>query len=261
MSEDKNTENEIVASLALAASEHRFLDEKHPYVILGEDQRIQNLDYLRDAPSRIKADFKAESLESFIAYIEKFKNLKTALFCSQKHTWLRAIIDYHANNSPSWATHHVAYAPELSPQWKNWIFYSAKWFSQESFANFIENNLSDIVQPSGAELLEIASSLEAKKSTDFKSAIRLKDGTSELSFMDTLQTKVAVPAKIILGISPFENSRNYMLSARLRYRIKENDLEFCYLLDRPEKILEEEFKSMLMELESQTGIEPYLGTA
>lgn len=262
MSEDnKKTEAEIVSALTLLTSGHSIVGN-HPYKVLGESQEVESLENLLPAPLRIQSTPEFLSTQSLVDYIEKFKTPATVVFAGAVNSlyMIKAEIDYHDNGAPSWCSHTAEYRAKFSPEFQKWLTGDKVWSKQELFANFIEDNILDVAVPTGAELLEIASSLEAKKNVDFKSAVRLADGTNEFLFSDTLQTKVAVPAKFILGISPFENSPKYQVSARLRYRTSEGRLMFCYILERPEKIIQAAFDSMVDEVKAKTGVQVFLGS-
>lgn len=80
---------------------------------------------------------------------------------------------------------------------------------QAEFAEFIERNLPDIVEPVGADMLEISRSLQAKKKVSFASGIRLANGQTELTYEEDIQGtaakgKLQIPEIFKIGIKVIE---------------------------------------------------------
>lgn len=260
MSDNNNENIKYAVELGQTLAAPRTLDGgKHPFVVMPDGAFALDLERYLPQPVRIKDVRSFFDLASFINYVNAFKASQTLIFADNITPNIVALMDYHLPDSPSWCSHKAEYAPRLTTEWMAWSKHEKTVFPQAVFAEFIEDNIADVVSPSGAELLEIAKSLEAKKNLDFKSAVRLSDGTQELVFSESVQTKVYVPTEIKLGISPFFNSPKYEVCARLRYRIVDNKLAFVYVLNRPQKVLEDAFARMLVEIEDKTKIKPFFG--
>jgi uncharacterized protein YfdQ (DUF2303 family) len=111
--------------------------------------------------------------------------------------------------------------------------------SQMEFALFIEDNLKEIDEPNGAQMLEIAASLKASTDVDFKSNIRLDNGEVQFNYTETINGQAGVsgqltiPEKIKLIIKPFLNGHPYVMEARFRYRVAQGGLTMWYTLIRP----------------------------
>ena len=101
---------------------------------------------------------------------------------------MTAVIDYHFEE-PAWCRHRATLAFRPTPEWTTWTGLSGRHLSQVDFAAFIEDNLPDIADPAGADILDVTRSLEAKKSVEFRSSIRLQDGSSQLTYDETVVGK------------------------------------------------------------------------
>lgn len=256
----ENANTQYAVELGQILAPPRYLDgAKHPFIVIPEGSVAIDLEKFLSQPIRIKDVRSFNDLASFIDYVNIFKADRTVIFADNTQPKIVALMDYHLPDNPSWCSHSAEYAPQLTNEWRTWAGKNNLVFTQSAFAEFIEDNIADVVSPSGAELLEIAQSLEAKKNLDFKSAVRLSDGTQELVFSESVQTKVHVPTEIKLGLSPFFNSPKYEVCARLRYRIVDNKLVFVYVLNRPQKVLEDAFARMLVEIEDKAMIKPFFG--
>src|SRR4051812_8724308 len=169
-------------------------DEGRPFVVVPDKYRVHDLEPTLPQPISIRARPDFNTLDGLISYVDGYKGNDTAIFVNLDSGRVVAIIDYHgkpapAGNPASWCHHCAVHTPDHTVEWQRWIGLDDHWLDQRAFAEFIENNVNDIVKPSGAEMLEIASSLEAKTAVDFKSGVRLENGSSRLTFNSSTEAK------------------------------------------------------------------------
>jgi uncharacterized protein YfdQ (DUF2303 family) len=146
-----------------------------------------------------------------------------------------------------------------------WVTANGKRVDQVAFAAFLEDNLPDIAQPPGAQLLELARSLEVKRNVNFASSVRLDNGQTQLTYEEDVKGTAAkgtieIPERFILGLAPFEGCAKYRLEARLRYRMAEGKLAMWFDLFRPEEVLRDAFNAVRKQIVDGTAIEPLVGT-
>lgn len=154
-----------------------------------------------------------------------------------------AVLNGNGDTGPGWADFRAEIVFRFTPQWQRWAAIDGKMLSQVEFAEFIEDNLADIVTPAGAEMLEIAQYLSATRSTDFKSANRLRDGRVQFQNIENIEAKVGageteVPETITIGIAPVFGLPPYRMEARFRYRITNGKLTLGVKLQRIEATME-----------------------
>ena len=154
-----------------------------------------------------------------------------------------AVLNGNGENGPGWGDFRVEIQFRFTPQWKRWLAIDGRMMSQTAFAEFIEDNMSDVVTPPGAEMLEIAQYLSATRSVDFKSAIRLSSGQIQFQNLESIDAKVgagqvAIPETITLGIAPVFGLPPFRVEARFRYRIQDGKLQLGIKLQRIEDIME-----------------------
>jgi uncharacterized protein YfdQ (DUF2303 family) len=150
-----------------------------------------------------------------------------------------AVLNGNGEAGPGWGDFRAEIAFRFTPQWKKWRHIDGTMMPQTDFAEFIENNLADIVSPAGAEMLEIAQYLSAKRDVDFKSAIRLSSGQIQLQNLENINANVgagqtAIPEMIQLGIAPVFGLPPFRIEARFRYRISDGKLKLGIKLQRIE---------------------------
>lgn len=223
------------------------------------------LDEYRTRPERREGTAHLTRLDSFIEHVNRFKSEASALFARLgTEPSLLAVYDYHpAGPDPSQAAngnHRAEYQFPLSNEWRTWLAASSdeKSFSQEEFAQFLEDNLQDISDPRGlspdsfagrfqseaqvtfatpARVLELAKGLTVRSNAKVRNAVNLDTGERQLTY-EQLNTNDAgeplrVPQAFVVTIPVFEGGSLYPIPVRLRYRVRETTIRWSLKLHRP----------------------------
>jgi uncharacterized protein YfdQ (DUF2303 family) len=238
-------------------------DGGEPLKFLPQGYQVVELEQYLARPLRKRASAVFTSLASFIEYVGAFKGDDTRIFADDRVGTVTALIDYHGAE-PSWCEHKAVLTLRQTPEWQTWAGRSGKAMSQVDFAEFIEDNLPDILNPSGAEMLEIAKHLEAKRTVHFASGVNLSNGMIQLTYSEQedgrVKGQVEVPQRFTLHLSPFEHAVPVAVPVRLRYRIADEKLTFTYIVDRPHKVLEEAIGRVLSAVEVELIQRPLIGS-
>lgn len=246
-------------------------------VLVHRDGRIESLERLADNPRRKRAAVTLLDAESFIGYVKAYREPGTLLtgVCETFKGHFRAVLDYHEPEFPPaemtggahWAEHAVDFPLTPTPEWAVWSASNGKSMSQEAFAEFLEDMASDIREPDAATLQEMVLTLAATKTVNFRSAKRLKDGTSQLSYNETVTEQagqsgaMSIPDKFMITIQPFAGAPLQDLLARLRFRIDGGKLSFHYVLHRPDKMVRSVWTAEREKIETALGLPVHFGTA
>lgn len=243
-----------IAALAAAGLE-TFAVEGVPHAILPPGYKLENFAHLLDAPKHIEAHVKLVDAKSFIDYFQKFATDSTVIFANEDGRTITAVFDYHDCDGPAWGKHNATLSLTHSKEWKAWIAVNGKRVPQRDFAEFIEDNLKDIVEPVGATLLEVAKTLQASKTLSFRSGTELSNGQVQFQYNEVIKGEagatgeLTIPTKIKLGLRVFKGMDAYAVEARFRYRIDpEGALSFSYHLDNLDKVLEDAFEQVLNQV-------------
>jgi uncharacterized protein YfdQ (DUF2303 family) len=208
----------------------------------------------------------AHDVNSFVGYFNRFKGLASLVYADEQRTTVVGVIDHDAGPAPvlapagpvpGWRSHRVTYTAPRSKEWLTWTGMDGKAMTQEGFAQFIEDNVVDIREPAGADVLEMSRTLEAKKAVSFTSSVRLSDGMRELSYQETsdgatTKGNVKLCDQFTLGIPVFQGGQPYAVVARLRYRIKDAKLVMFFELFRPSYILADAFQAITVDIATRT---------
>jgi len=238
--------------------------------------KVQDNEKMLPQPRRKSGTINLHDAASFSAYLQRHKiDGQTSIYVVCDYVrgivHFNAIIDDHEGkpDGQKWREFRATFAPTFSVEWQKWTNASGKRFTQAEFAHFIEDQLGDIAQvdgmPTGAELLEMALSFEAKQDFRFKSAIRLQSGGVQMNLVqdDDEQTisKMKMFDRLTIGVPVFFGGSAYRIDARLRYRVKEGVLTFWYELVRPDRVLEYATNELIGNIKTETQLPIYFGSA
>jgi len=230
-----------------------------------------------EKPRRVQANVKLTTLESFIRYVKDFKGRDTRIFAHvepKTEPTFTAIIDYHASvgemgSVPAWCEHRAVYDCNFTPEWERWMVKDRTKMTQGEFAILLEENQALVINPPGAELLELVSDLYAKTDITCNQLIRLNNGRTRLSYDEQVELKGSVttqagtiefPSVLVVGIAPFVGGPSYKISCRLKYRLENRRLTFWFEAIDVHLVLQECVTAIMNEIKEKLAIEPLLGT-
>lgn len=273
------TEAQTIAELARAGQSFLTNIKREGIAVFPDGRVVQLENELLDSnPKRKRAAVKLYSADSFKEYLNRFKVAdQTVAFGVATETGgsFKAILDYHdmqkgasKTSLANWGEHICELVLAATPEWSRWISKNNTPFTQEQFAEFIEDNAADLVQPDAAALLDMVQFLEGKKNVQFKSGKNLRTGAIELEYTEQIaetsgrrDDKAEFPGRMIVRLTPFVGESSVDIGARLRFRISDTGkVTFHYVLDRPFKVIEAAFNAIAAEIETNTGVPVMLGT-
>lgn len=247
------------------------------FLIKPQDLEIVDLAQFQHAkpPAEKKGTVTTLDVASFAAYFNRFKSESSMIFGEPSALTFRGIIDYHgaADGPADRCQHRVAMTLQVTERWKTWRDNNRKSKPQAEFAQFIDDNLSDIFRPensttmpSAADMLEVSRDLTAKVGVQFNQAIRLENGETQFSYVETIDGRVGkgniqVPTEFLIKLPLYLNQPEVEIRGRLRYRIGSGGLTMWYELFRIDELLHEEFEKALAQVSDSTSTAVLLGTA
>lgn len=241
---------------ALAAgkklSEPSVLEINGTQVLLHDERlKMTSFEDQRERPHRIKKHVVTTDAQSFLDYFNRFADENSTILVDVENRAFLGVIDYHeAPSQPRHGSHIVSYNCPLTPEAKKWLDHNATKKNQTEFAEFIEEGAPEIAEPSAAEMLEIALTMQAKTGVDFSSGIRLDNGQVQLTYREEIQGtagttgQLKIPSKIALGIQLFQGGDRYKLEANFRYRLSQGRMTIWYDLIRPHLALADAVKQI-----------------
>ncbi|WP_353641344.1 DUF2303 family protein [Mesorhizobium sp. WSM2239] len=237
----------------------------------------------RTAPQRRKGTAKADTLDSFIALVDRHKDAQSALF--GKTSWpdpkLTCVLNYDSEGEEArFGDHRVIYSFPLTEEFKAWVNGNAKLMPQDAFAAFLEEHAAELAAPSEgevseyerlfkerfatpSELIELSRHLEVFVAARAKQGIRLQSGERTIEFAEEHQNakgeSITIPGIFMVSVPAFVDGDAVRLPARLRYRIASGDIKWFYQLYRWEFFLREQVGYDLKEAAEKTGLTAFEG--
>jgi uncharacterized protein YfdQ (DUF2303 family) len=240
-----------------------------PVAVVPEGYTLHQLESLleQERPRRHRGNLQLLDADSFIRFVaphvEAGGNVNL-LYRIEPSPLFKAVLNAATPAQPAHEDHSASYAAPLSKEWLTWTKNDGEAMGQEKFALFIERNLLDIQNPSGADMLELATSFQAKKGVNFASGTKLANGQTQLVYEETIAAKagergqLSVPDEILLRLPVFEGSQiGDELTAKFRYRIDGGKLFMWYELVRPHKVLEVATQDLLRQIEQGTKLKAF----
>lgn len=270
-----NTENEALFNAAanIGRAQANPQPDGRPYIVVPEGYRIEFLDETLDAP-RQKGTVKLRDAASFVDYFDRFADEHSQIYATLQPAKFIAVLDEHhgtdrriEETTPRHREFRAEFVVPASEEWKRWTGKDRHAMDQLGFAELLEDNLPDIVEPAGHDLLDMAMNFEVSKTGSFRSVQRLRDGSVNLSWIDETKPSgdmgsgtMTVPPAFKLSIPVFENDDLYEIDARLKYRVKDGKLAIWYELVRSHKALDAAFRVIWAKIAEGTARTILLGT-
>jgi uncharacterized protein YfdQ (DUF2303 family) len=211
---------------------------------------------LRSTPRRVKGDVVVTDTASWLAYYAKHKAAGSEVFGDVATSNVTAILNAPAGpDTPAWGDHRLALKLEHSAAWQAWTEKNGTWLTQETFAEHIEDRTPDLVEPTAAEMLEVAQTVRATTGVKFESGVRLHDGQRRFQYHETTEGRagtrgeLAVPTALSLKLQVWRGVPIVVpVTARFRFRIQPDGLRLAVVLDRLEDVLDAAWTNLLGDL-------------
>jgi uncharacterized protein YfdQ (DUF2303 family) len=231
-----------------------------PFTIDGNGNVVDLEPYLAE-PLRIAEDRMFTSVESFTTYVNRFKGENTAIFADQKGDQLIAEIDSHGPGKPSRVTHIATLKLEKTLAMAAWMKANNIKMRQADFADFIEDNATDISDPAAAVMIEVAHHMKATKDAQFESKVNLENGSFVFKHNEEVKGTrkdgtTEVPAGFKLALTVYRGqTQPFSLDAKLRYRIDDGSLIMWFVVPLLARLLEQAFDDVVTQVKKATGID------
>lgn len=193
----------------------------------------------------------------------------TVVYADPTHTAVTAVLNDDLNNQAlGWRDRRVSLALVHTPEWLAWTTSAGRMWSQQEYAEFIEEHLDDIRTPPAADMLELAQSLEANVGVAFASGVRLSDGQRQFTYREDTNAsagrngQLTIPETFEIGLALWagSNATPLVVECRLRYRISGEGLRLGHVLHNQDSIVRSAFESEVVGPIANAGLTVVHGT-
>jgi uncharacterized protein YfdQ (DUF2303 family) len=220
-----------------------------------------------DRPERKTGTVVVRDPGSFLAYWAKHSTLSSEVYADRDKLAVTAVLDAYGpgDTETAWRQHRLVLQLRHSPSFQAWLKLSGQLVTQTQFAEFIEDRRADILEPTAADVLELAQTFEATTKVQFRSSNRLKSGERQLSYVESVDAsagqrgELTIPDALALAVPIFEGAAVAdAVTARLRYRIEDGRLRLGVVLDRVTEVIDGAFAGVVNEVAASIGGVPVL---
>lgn len=210
------------------------------------------------------------SAGGFSEYVNRHGGKQTEIWADQPGNTVVAVIDANASAEAGiderfgYERHRVSLKLEHTPGWIAWVKGQGQG-PQDRLAEHIEEWAENVFSPSGAEMLEIAQTLQGSRNANFTSGSRLSNGEVNLAYTEELKGaagksgNLSIPEEFELGLVPYVGGNAYRVVAKFRWRLDGGRVSVGYKLIGLERILEEAFKDVMNEISEATEFPVFAG--
>lgn len=204
-------------------------------------------------PRRITGTPTVHTHQAFETYIKRHFTDELEVWADDQAQSVVAVFDSHADEA-GWGQHRLTLLLRQTVDWITWANQSGSMIKQTDFAEFIEDNIDNIVNPASADMLELAQSFQANSGVTFESSKFLDSGHRQLQYRESVEAKAGrrgqldIPNHFELALQPYVGLDVYRVKARFRYRINDGDLLLGYKLDRPDDVLRTAFTETVAKI-------------
>jgi len=217
---------QAIQELAVSQQSNFILhsDKISPSVIIPNNHKLTNIEYLLEAPKRFRAEFNTILIDEFVAYINKNGTERTGIFINPKDMSAEAIINMGSDEKPEWGDHKAKLALTKMPEFSEFIKNNGRTLSQQDFIDFAEDwkdhiEFIDVSE----ETLDFRSSINAIRrltvsATQSNESITGNFNASQSS-LDAIEIKAAgsvLPYGFIFTCTPYESFLQTILLCQIR---------------------------------------------
>lgn len=256
----------VIADLALltAGAEDVKTDAPTAFVI-PDGARLEvidpaRFDDLNANPRRMKGVVTPATLAALIDYVKYHADDQaTSVWVASETGRVQAVINDHAGTegAPGWGDHRAVFTPRKTPEWQRWTGADGRWLQQDEFAELLEDGLTEIADPLGATLLEVAQTMTGFSSVQWEAATRLDNGAVKAKWVEDIEAKAGargdleIPTKFVLVLAVFHGEEPVQIDARLRWRLRQGKLTLSFKLDNPHRAVQESVNRIAEQLRGE----------
>ena len=225
---------ELLAALFSYGGPRNLDPDNAPFVALPDSLSVHSLLRHRNRPPRVVQSVTVNTPASFVGYCKQYGTKDSHVYIGGVNPLaISAVLNHHADSNADgaqWGDHVVNLATSTTPEYKAWSGANKKWFDQLDFADFLQDHISDVIQPAAGDLLSLVLNFQDKRNTTVSSAVNLLNGSVQFTLDEQAEgqngrTLIAVPREIIVQFQPYQFHDGVIaLTGLFGYRVRDGKL-------------------------------------
>lgn len=276
MDPKNSNEADSIINAARQQAEVKTLANGSEVVVVPAGSTVQTLSKPPHAPlpTRLSVRRVFHDGDSFARYVGRYKQPGSQLIADIDDAKVVAVIDYPDEVDAEFSAEavpvaipsreHIAEWPvRYSEAFDAWNAINAMLLPQADFLRFLEENVSEVVQPDAARILELVKDFSAVKTDKFESSKRLQNGDAALVYITETNVKqgLEVPQKLKLLMPIYHGEEAIAFEAWFRYRIQNGQLLLGIEFHRIEPIKQAAFRAAVARTFDTAGLDAFYGEA
>lgn len=264
---DHRTEADAIAEIAARVQIPFVVDEGSlhlPHITVGADGRAHVTDVTAFArkPRDVREHVIFTEVESWLAYVERFRTPETILFGNPETATVDAVFDYHADSAtPGLCENRATWKMRTSDEWRAWSAIDGQLMRQDAFAEHLVGHRGEVLRPDAATMLELAQSFQATTEVAFKSRVSLETGAVTFLVDEKVEgtgmvgeRAVKAPQTLTLRMPVIAAGAPLELTARLRWRTVRDGLRLGIVIEQAAQIIRQAFTDAVTGIETATEL-------
>jgi len=229
--------------------------EKGSFFLVPENTKIESVSMKNMAPNRATGVRDFVSAKSFCSYVNKHKIEDQTIIIADEKGVIKAIFNDNGEK-PQWGDFGAELTLYKSRQWKNWIGMAGNLYSQEEFAQIIEENRSDFMSGkvedtdgniisdlNPNEFSKMILNLEQTITESLTSKIDPVSGARKFSYSndEVGDGSFKMPKQMVIGIPVFKNGDLFQIIVSLRSRIENKTARFGFIINGIDETIDKAF--------------------
>lgn len=208
------------------------------------------------SPTRIERLVELASVKSLIDYTKRFRSAETSIYSKDNSKNIRVVFDHSSPNNPEWHGHSAKYEAKYSIEYSAWLAVCSKRSSLIDLARFLEQRRSDVVEPSGADMLALALNFKATRNASFSNQNNLRDGSVQFTYTEDNKSSgtIEVPETMTLHIPLFDKDDPQEVILRVSWKLDQGSVSFGFEIVNREQIERDRFDEIVDFVEEESGV-------
>lgn len=241
--------------------------------------KVEDLERYAPAPRRASGTAVLHNATDFAAYVQRVAGPYTTVWADETTLTVTAVINDHTAPSttndgtephePGWRDHTVVLRLQPDPEWLAWAGASGleKLMTPPKMAEHLENYDRNIVNPTAADMIELADTMRASRNADVVDSTDRRSGATHILYKDEVRAsggkngELAIPDELTLSIAPYLGWDPVTVKARFRFRVAEergdgatrHRLKLGYELVRPDLVQRDAFGAVRAVVQQRLG--------